>query len=259
MPSCVAPRARCLQLVRAIAQSRPPVFLPLAVLYRCGYAEIPSFMHAFQRPKGVPAGALRFQAAMLPRSLYKAFDDLEHAEDLALRGRLRFSSLRYYQAAADPARRDGNEGKTHDGGRGSAGIDEERCFICSFTVPDTPSTAEVPDQFGPYLVRIDDPAQLLADAAAALAADAELAPHGVALEHGYVRYDLDEAVPPRSAAEARRRAWLHKDSRHRHEAEYRLMFETPGCPHGAPHHHIELGRAPRYARLIVEHSPRRRT
>lgn len=197
---------------------------------------------------------------MLPHALYKAFDDLEHAEDFALRGRLRFSSLRYYQAAADPARRDGNEGKAHDGDRGQhAGLDEERCFVCSFTVPDATSVQAVPGKFGPYLVRIDDPAQLLADAATALAADPELAPNGVALEHGYVRYDLDEAAPLRSGAEARRRAWLHKNSRHRHEAEFRLMFETPRCPRGAPHHHIELGRAPRYARLVVEHSRRRNT
>ncbi|MEQ8767871.1 MAG: hypothetical protein RL885_28465 [Planctomycetota bacterium] len=42
--------------------------------------------------------------------LLRAFQKLEHAEDLAFRGRVRFVDVHYYKDIEDPARRDGSEG-----------------------------------------------------------------------------------------------------------------------------------------------------
>lgn len=45
-----------------------------------------------------------------PTALYRAFARAEHAEDFALRGRVRLGSVRSYKSIADDARRDRTEG-----------------------------------------------------------------------------------------------------------------------------------------------------
>ena len=186
---------------------------------------------------------------MFPELLYKAFEKRSYAEDFC-NGKFRFSTLEYYKNSKDSERVDKTEGVgkvKRDGEElvvdltnrvihSKPGISNlhveassrERFIIC-FSNPKDGTIESLPQKFGTFYVKINNPKQLFHDIEKAINNDKGLQQNPPCLEASQVRYDKDDCVGKlENKEEIRMLAWMQKPIQYADEQEYRIQFLFSG-------------------------------
>ncbi len=210
---------------------------------------------------------------MLPKYLYKVFDEKQYADDFLNNGRIRFSTLYYYKTHEDEDRVDPTEG--HGGGSKEgealvidlaketmtpeAGIEElyveggeDSSFILCTSAPKSEKLQDLPIKFGKYVVRIKDPARLFKEIESAMRNDKALEKNRPQLEGALIRYDKDENLDELTDQKIKALGWAQKPAKYWDEFEYRFRFKIIEELIGSPEHYfISIGGKLSYCELIT--------
>lgn len=209
---------------------------------------------------------------MFPKVLYKAFSHKEHAISFC-RGKMRFSTLRYYKEMESDVRADSGEGLGEVRRNGeqlivdvkkqvihsTPGIenlivnaaDQDR-FICCFSSPKNGDYSALTKKFGNYLVKINSPENLFYGIENSIRDDDNLQKNSPYLEGEFVRYDKGYYVDKLNDKEIIKLAWTQKSLAYAEEYEYRLQFyfsfsELIGSPQ---HYVVNLNKNLDYCEVI---------
>jgi hypothetical protein len=210
---------------------------------------------------------------LIPKMLYRVFDEKKYAEQFINEGTLRFATLSNYEAIEDAARVDRTEGygavtrpgeslvwdertKTLSSIPGTENLhvdgDGRGTFINCFSAPPSSQISDLPRKFGKYIVRVNDPDSLESDIQDAIRKDKILNQNLPQLEVATVRYDKGEHQESLSEEEIDTLGWSQKPRPYSDEFEVRFKFWTFHELIDSPSHYfISVGKPLSYCELIT--------
>jgi hypothetical protein len=186
-----------------------------------------------------------------PSPLFRAFEHEKHAHDLVSGGVFRLRRLDWYRSQEAGKRRDTSEGKGRlqvGGGVFTTKFVNPVYLLC-MSGPKV-SLEHLRREYGPHVVRISDPDQLVHDLASYWARLIE--DRVFSIECVQVTYDKDSRVEeaPNSGEEKKHLAYSQKDRDFAMDCVYRIAVTMTMWFPQQEFIHIDLGKPLDYAKMI---------
>ncbi len=212
----------------------------------------------------------------IPRILYKAFPNKEHALDFINKGTLKFSVIAFYKNLEDKKidkdRGDTTEGTADALQPGEAilvdtvsgekriieGIEtlyvstSKGTYVCCFSAPESNNFQDTAIKYGKYIVRIKNPNKLHDELSTAIRVDKELSKNLPLLESAYISYTHEMDVGKLSLKQKVKLGWSQKRHKDSSDQEYRMCFNHTSEVNNYPEDRfISIGRSLEYCELIT--------
>jgi hypothetical protein len=178
----------------------------------------------------------------LPNTLFKTYENREHATAFIKEGVIRLGSLEDYKRIEDETRRDPLEGEGRQKVRGVAGSLVERSVVTihplyAFCMCSPDADRATRQEFGPFTVRIVDPEAFVRDVEESVRSLAEREGRSPTIDVCGVDYDKDEEGDCSEEFWSRkeyRLIYAQKPRRFEMDREVRIVAMLSGGPNGAP-------------------------